>query len=57
MNFIALRIARKTDRQSSANILQESKESCERLVRLVSMFLNYSAAGGAAKLILAFTRK
>jgi signal transduction histidine kinase len=24
-------------------ILQESKESCERLVRLVSMFLNYSA--------------
>jgi signal transduction histidine kinase len=25
------------------DILQESKESCERLVRLVSMFLNYSA--------------
>src|SRR5216684_6242793 len=30
-----------TDKQS--DILQESKESCERLVRLVSMFLNYSA--------------
>src|SRR5207344_1551623 len=25
------------------DILQESKDSCERLVRLVSMFLNYSA--------------
>jgi signal transduction histidine kinase len=25
------------------DIIQESKESCERLVRLVSMFLNYSA--------------
>ena len=25
------------------DILRESKESCERLVRLVSMFLNYSA--------------
>jgi signal transduction histidine kinase len=25
------------------DIMQESKESCERLVRLVSMFLNYSA--------------
>jgi len=25
------------------DILEESKESCERLVRLVSMFLNYSA--------------
>lgn len=30
-----------TDKQS--DILKESKESCERLVRLVSMFLNYSA--------------
>jgi signal transduction histidine kinase len=29
------------DKQSE--ILQESKDSCERLVRLVSMFLNYSA--------------
>lgn len=32
-------------------ILQESKESCERLVRLVSMFLNYSALE-SGKLIL-----
>jgi signal transduction histidine kinase len=30
-----------TEKQS--DILQEAKESCERLVRLVSMFLNYSA--------------
>ncbi len=30
-----------TDKQR--DILQESKESCERVVRLVSMFLNYSA--------------
>jgi len=30
-----------TDKQR--DILQESKDSCERLVRLVSMFLNYSA--------------
>src|SRR5437879_6669416 len=29
--------------QKQRDILQESKESCERLVRLVSMFLNYSA--------------
>src|SRR5712692_8551267 len=29
--------------QKQSDILQESKESCERLVRLVSMFLNYSA--------------
>src|SRR5437660_4015355 len=28
--------------QKQRDILQESKESCERLVRLVSMFLNYS---------------
>ncbi len=32
-------------------ILQESKESCDRLVRLVSMFLNYSALE-SGKLIL-----
>src|SRR5229473_537271 len=38
-----------TDKQS--DILQESKESCERLVRLVSMFLNYSALE-SGKLIL-----
>jgi signal transduction histidine kinase len=29
--------------EKQREILQESKESCERLVRLVSMFLNYSA--------------
>ena len=29
--------------QRQSDIVQESKESCERLVRLVSMFLNYSA--------------
>ncbi len=33
------------------DILEESKESCERLVRLVSMFLNYSALE-SGKLIL-----
>jgi len=33
------------------DILQESKDSCERLVRLVSMFLNYSALE-SGKLIL-----
>ena len=38
-----------TDKQS--DILQESKESCERLVRLVSMFLNYSALE-SGKLVL-----
>ncbi len=32
-------------------ILHESKESCERLVRLVSMFLNYSALE-SGKLVL-----
>ena len=32
-------------------ILQESKESCERLVRLVSMFLNYSTLE-SGKLVL-----
>jgi signal transduction histidine kinase len=29
--------------EKQQDILQESKDSCERLVRLVSMFLNYSA--------------
>ena len=38
-----------TDKQH--DILQESKESCERLVRLVSMFLNYSALE-SGKLVL-----
>src|ERR1700676_1243293 len=33
-------LGRLTDKQR--DILEESKESCERLVRLVSMFLNYS---------------
>lgn len=33
------------------DILQESKESCERLVRLVSMFLNYSTLE-SGKLVL-----
>ena len=34
-------LGRLTEKQR--DILQDSKESCERLVRLVSMFLNYSA--------------
>src|ERR1051325_9192675 len=34
-------LGRLTEKQK--DILEESKESCERLVRLVSMFLNYSA--------------
>jgi len=38
-----------TDRQR--DMLQESKESCDRLVRLVSMFLNYSALE-SGKLVL-----
>ncbi len=38
-----------TEKQS--DILQESKDSCERLVRLVSMFLNYSALE-SGKLVL-----
>jgi len=37
--------------QKQRDILQESKESCERLVRLVSMFLNYSALE-SGKLVL-----
>jgi len=35
------------------DILRESKESCDRLVRLVSMFLNYSALE-SGKLVLQF---
>jgi signal transduction histidine kinase len=38
-----------TDKQR--DILQESKDSCDRLVRLVSMFLNYSALE-SGKLVL-----
>jgi signal transduction histidine kinase len=38
-----------SDRQQ--NILEDSKESCDRLVRLVSMFLNYSALE-SGKLVL-----
>jgi len=37
--------------EKQRDILEESKESCERLVRLVSMFLNYSALE-SGKLIL-----
>jgi signal transduction histidine kinase len=37
--------------QRQHEILQESKESCDRLVRLVSMFLNYSALE-SGKLVL-----
>ena len=40
----------KADRRQR-EILQESKESCDRLVRLVSMFLNYSALE-SGKLVL-----
>lgn len=42
-------LGRLEDRQRE--ILSESKESCERLVRLVSMFLNYSALE-SGKLVL-----
>jgi signal transduction histidine kinase len=42
-------MGRLTDKQR--DILEESKESCERLVRLVSMFLNYSALE-SGKLVL-----
>ena len=42
-------LGRLTEKQR--DILEESKESCERLVRLVSMFLNYSALE-SGKLIL-----
>jgi len=37
--------------EKQTEILRESKESCERLVRLVSMFLNYSALE-SGKLVL-----
>jgi signal transduction histidine kinase len=37
--------------EKQTDILHESKESCERLVRLVSMFLNYSALE-SGKLVL-----
>jgi|SRR5690242_1306889 len=37
--------------EKQKEILEESKESCERLVRLVSMFLNYSALE-SGKLVL-----
>jgi len=39
--------------EKQRDILEESKESCERLVRLVSMFLNYSALE-SGKLVLQF---
>src|SRR5271170_7478793 len=39
--------------EKQEEILQESKESCDRLVRLVSMFLNYSALE-SGKLVLQF---
>src|ERR1700676_2807008 len=42
-------LGRLTDKQP--DILEESKDSCERLVRLVSMFLNYSALE-SGKLVL-----
>lgn len=42
-------IGRLTEKQRE--ILEESKESCERVVRLVSMFLNYSALE-SGKLVL-----
>ena len=42
-------IGRLTEKQR--DIVEESKESCERLIRLVSMFLNYSALE-SGKLVL-----
>jgi Signal transduction histidine kinase len=42
-------LGRLSDKQQ--DILEESKDSCERLVRLVSMFLNYSALE-SGKLVL-----
>ncbi|PYT78683.1 MAG: hypothetical protein DMG40_19565 [Acidobacteria bacterium] len=47
--LLAGSLGRLTDKQT--DILEESKESCERLVRLVSMFLNYSALE-SGKLVL-----
>src|SRR5882724_11766860 len=48
-NLLAGSLGRLTDKQQ--DILEESKDSCERLVRLVSMFLNYSALE-SGKLVL-----
>src|SRR5437899_2098750 len=47
--LLARSLGRLTDKQR--DILEESKDSCERLVRLVSMFLNYSALE-SGKLVL-----
>src|ERR1700687_1055028 len=47
--MLAGSLGRLSDKQK--DILEESKESCERLVRLVSMFLNYSALE-SGKLVL-----
>jgi signal transduction histidine kinase len=47
--LLAGSLGRLTDKQR--DILEESKDSCERLVRLVSMFLNYSALE-SGKLVL-----
>jgi len=47
--LLAGSLGRLTDKQR--DILEESRESCERLVRLVSMFLNYSALE-SGKLVL-----
>ena len=47
--LLAGSLGKLTDKQK--DILEESKDSCERLVRLVSMFLNYSALE-SGKLIL-----
>jgi signal transduction histidine kinase len=47
--MLAGSLGKLTDKQRE--ILEESKESCERLVRLVSMFLNYSALE-SGKLVL-----
>lgn len=47
--LLAGSLGRLTDKQR--DILEESKDSCDRLVRLVSMFLNYSALE-SGKLVL-----
>jgi signal transduction histidine kinase len=47
--FLSGSLGRLSERQRG--IMQESKESCDRLVRLVSMFLNYSALE-SGKLVL-----
>jgi len=47
--MLAGSLGKLSDKQK--DILEESKESCERLVRLVSMFLNYSALE-SGKLVL-----